>query len=148
MTTITTTLEIERPPAEVFDVVTDTVSWLAISPMLLEIQPRGRIAAGTRGTMVRKQGRRRVQGSWEVVELTPLSRLVMDGGEPGVATHEVMELQELPGGRTRFTSTMTFRPRGLRMRLFLPLLAPVIRRSVRSDYGRLKAHIEAQAPGS
>lgn len=148
MATIITTLEIERPPAEVFDVATDTDNWLAISPMLLDIQPRGRITAGTKGTMVRKQGRRRVEGRWEVAELTPGRRLVMDGGEAGVTTHEVMELEELPGGRTRFTSTMTFRPLGLRMRLLLPLLTPVIRRSVRSDYTRLKAHIETQVPGS
>lgn len=148
MTTIITTLEIERPSAEVFDVATDTGNWLAISPMLLDIQPRGRIAAGTKGTMVRRQGRRRVEGRWEIEELTQGRRLVMNGGETGVATHEVMELQELPGGRTRFTSTMTFRPLGLRMRLLLPLLAPMIRRSVRSDYTRLKAHIEAQVPGS
>jgi hypothetical protein len=145
VTTVTTTLEIDRPASEVFEAATDTSNWLAISPGLLDIQPRGRIAIGTKGTMVRKQGRRRVEGTWEVAGLTPGSRIVMRGGEPGIATHEEIGFAELPGGKTRLTSTMTFEPQRLQTRLLLPLLGPVIRRSVRRDYARLKAHLEGGA---
>ncbi len=148
MPTIRTALEIDRPTQSVFDAATDTNTWLAISPELLDIQPRGRIAAGTKGTMVRKQGRRRVEGSWEVAELTPGRRLVMNGSDPGTAVHEEIAFEELPGGRTRLTSAMTMRPQSTGMRLLLPLLSPVIGRSVRRQYAALKAHVEGQRPST
>ncbi|MFN8187207.1 MAG: SRPBCC family protein [Gaiellales bacterium] len=146
MTVVTTTVEIARPPEAVFDAMTDTDVWLAISPELVAVEPRGRITQGATGTMTRKQGRKTVTGTWEIVELTPGQGMAMRGRDPGSEMSERVALEPLGDGRTRMTSTAEFRATSGAMRVLLPLMTPWIRRSFRRNYVALKAHVEAQAP--
>ena len=57
MAVVVTKLEIARPPEEVFGLAVDTSVWLAISPELRDIEPRGPISQGTRGRMMPAAGR-------------------------------------------------------------------------------------------
>lgn len=142
MPIVRTVVEIARPPEEVLDAMVDTDVWLAISPELVAVEPRGRVAQGMKGTMTRKQGRKRIEGAWEIVELAPGQTMVMRGTEPGTEFRERVDLEPLEDGCTRMTSTAEFGATSLPMRLLLPVMAPAIRRSFRRQYEALKNHVE------
>lgn len=93
---VTTTLSIAKSPQEVFDFIADTDNWLKIG--VLDVQPRGRLALGTEGWHLRKQGRGKARSTWRVTEFEPGRKLTMLAHGGGMEIRDETRLEASPRG--------------------------------------------------
>lgn len=141
-------VEIDRPPQEVWPYLTDAdklkqwVSWLSeVRDETPEIQGPGKKVVWIMDDPNMKQ---KVEIHGEIVAEEPLRmssvKLSSELGFDGLATWRLTDL----GGRTRFDSESSFRYRQWIPRLFEPLITPQARKKMQADAAKLKSVIEAQ----
>jgi uncharacterized protein YndB with AHSA1/START domain len=134
---------IARPPADVFDVVTDLGRLREWQPMVVEVEQldAGPLRTGTRLREVREVRGRRLEQTVEVAAHEPGRRFglrVLGGPLPVDG-----DLRFEPDGTgTRLRLLATVRPRGAQ-RLLAPLLRVGLRREFRKQYAALREMVEA-----
>lgn len=106
MATIEHTVEIDRPPADVWAVLEDVrrLPELSRSTVSVSDAPERLTAPGDRFRQVVKAVGKRFDSEWEVLELVPERRLVIEGSVGYGVTYRLLEsIEPLDGGaRTRF----------------------------------------------
>ena len=134
-------VEIARPPEEVFSFVTDTANYPRWQPSLVEIRPvtRGPLRVGSEATEVRRFLGREVETTWRCVEHEPTTRTAIESDEGPVPFRGTFVL-EPEGAGTRFTWTVE--TRGAAARVGGPLVGRATRRELEENTARLKELLE------
>lgn len=88
---------------------------------------------------------RRLEYTYEIVELVPEQRLVMRTSKGPFPMETSYTWEPMDGVRTRMTLRNRGRPSGFSA-LMTPMLSFMMRRANRKDLARLQEIIEAQAP--
>jgi uncharacterized protein YndB with AHSA1/START domain len=143
---ITEQIVIDRPPSEVWEVVTDLSTHPRWRPAVVELRPLsdGPLAVGTRVREVLRFGGRRIELADEVTALEP-ERLFGMRGEWKSASFE-LELRLAPADDgTSVTFDWTLAPRTLLMRVAMPFLGWTMRRSTVEELAGLKEYVERGA---
>ena len=140
-------VEINRPPQEVFDYVANRENLPEWSTPILEVrkQTQGPLAEeGARYTTVAKFFGRRVETPFEVTVHDP-SRRHTDTSRGGPFSQEYTHIfEEVEGGRTRSTGVSDGEPPRGFFKLAGPLLEMASRRQLKADLETLKDLLEAQ----
>jgi hypothetical protein len=125
MQTITVATEIAAPPSVVWDVLTDTDALAEWNPFLTSLT--GALAVGSRlRVRIEPPGGKAMTFKPRVLVVEPERRLEWLGrvGVPGILDgRHRFELEELPGGRSRFAHSETFSG------VLVPLLGTTLRRT-------------------
>ena len=87
---------------------------------------------------------RRIESSFVVTALEPGRSITIDSVQSTFPIRVTRSVEPLGDARCRASATVEGGPGGV-MRLFSPLMKPIAQRSVRGDYARLRALLEAQA---
>jgi carbon monoxide dehydrogenase subunit G len=134
-------VEIARPPDEVFSFVTDTANYPRWQPSLVEIRPvtRGPLRLGSEAVEVRRFLGREVETSWRCVEHEPSARTAIEA-EDGPVPFRGTFVLESHGEGTRFTWTVE--TRGAAARMGGPLVGRATRRELQENTTRLKELLE------
>jgi hypothetical protein len=148
MTTIVDSIEIARPPEDVFAYATDFARFPEWQEGVVAARPEGDAprAVGSRAVVTRRVGPRELQRTEEITELNaPRTWTVRGVGGPAVAIARGT-IEPLEGGeRSHVTIALEFEGRGIG-RLLVPL---VIRRQARKQLPRnaqqLKERLERRA---
>lgn len=112
MATIEQSVEIERPVADVWAVLEDVrrLPELSRSTVSVSDAPERLTAPGQRFRQVVKAVGTRFDSEWEVLELEPERRLVIEGSVGYGVTYRLREtLEPLGAGRTRFGVCIEYR---------------------------------------
>ena len=141
MATYEHTLEIERPPAQVFAFVTEPTNYPRWQPSLVEVRPHlpGPLRVGSEATEVRRLLGREVQTTWRCVEHKPVTRSVIESDEGPVPFRGTFILAPSDAG-TRFTWRVE--TRGTASRLGGAVVGVATRRELAANSARLKALLE------
>jgi carbon monoxide dehydrogenase subunit G len=141
MATYEHTVEIERPPDEVFAFVTDPANYPRWQPSLVEVTPhaRGPLRVGSEATEVRRFLGREMETTWTCVEHEPVRRSAIESADGPVPFRGTFQLE--PHGRgTRFTWTVE--TWGAASRLGGPLVGRATKRELEANASRLKELLE------
>ena len=111
----------------------DSVDWQTPPPA----------AVGSKMTFVARFLGRRLEYTYEVVELVPAERLVMRTAQGPFPMETTYTWRHAGQGSTRMTLRHRGEPAGF-TRVMAPFMAPAIRRANRKDLARLKALLEAR----
>jgi uncharacterized protein YndB with AHSA1/START domain len=148
MAPIVESIEISRPPEDVFSYVTDPSRLPEWQESVVSVRQEGDAppAVGTRVVVTRRVGRREMQMRGELTELTPPSSWAMrgvDGPVRGIVNGTIESLGD--GDRSRVTIALDFEGHGIG-KLLVPL---VVRRQARAEMPRnqqkLKERLETRA---
>lgn len=139
MIQITERILIDRPPRDVWAVITDLESHPSWRPALREFRQvsDGPLRVGTRIHEVLSWRGREITLADEVTALEPERRLGIRGGWKA-AEFELDLLLEPRGGGTTVTFDWTLEPKSLLMRLAAPLLRGTFERSTVEELEGLK----------
>lgn len=104
-------VEIDRPVADVWAVLEDVRRLPELSPSTVEVDAPERLErAGQTFAQTVALGGRRFTSRWEVLEVEPGRRLVIEGSVlPGTRYRMTEVLEALGPDRTRFTLTMAYK---------------------------------------
>lgn len=145
MTAITGTIEIARPPQEVFDYVTDLArqgEWQE-GVVSVEVETEGPTRVGTKATVTRHVPGGTRSFPFEMTEHDPPRRSSFQVTDGPVRPHGSTTLTALDSGtRTRVDFEMEFVGHGLGV-LVLPLVRRDAQREVPKDLGALKERLES-----
>lgn len=135
------TVQIARPPGEVFAFVTEPVNYPRWQPSLVEVHPHGTgpLRIGREVTEVRRFLGRVMETTWICTEHRPSLRSVIESEEGPVPFRGTWEL-EPAGGATRFTWRLE--AGGLAARAAGSLVAHATRRELAANTLRLKELLE------
>jgi carbon monoxide dehydrogenase subunit G len=135
------TVEIRRPPEEVFAFVTDPAAYPSWQPSLVSVEPHrpGPLRLGSEATEVRRFLGRELQTTWTCVEHEPFSRSAIESEDGPVPFRGIFQLEPSRAG-TRFTWTVELS--GPAARLAGPLAGRATRRELEANSARLKRLLE------
>jgi hypothetical protein len=138
------TVEIRRPPEEVFAFVTDPSGYPRWQPSLLSVEPDtpGPLQLGSEATEVRRFLGRELETTWTCVEHRPCTRTAIECADGPVPFRGTFELEASRAG-TRFTWIVELS--GPAARLAGPLAGRATRRELAANAGHLKRLLEAEA---
>jgi uncharacterized protein YndB with AHSA1/START domain len=141
MATYEHTVEIGRPPEEVFAFVTEPANYPRWQPSLVEIKPhgRGKLSVGSEATEIRRFLGREIETTWTCVEHEPVRRSAIETDDGPVPFRGTFVLEPGDNG-TRFTWIVE--TRGAAARLGGPLVARATKRELEANTRRLKAILE------
>jgi carbon monoxide dehydrogenase subunit G len=141
MATYMHTVDIARPPEDVFDFITDPANYERWQPSLVEIRPhrRGPLRVGVEATEVRRFLGREMETTWTCVEHEPVRRSAIECDDGPVPFRGTFEL-EAAGAGTRFTWIVE--TRGAAARLGGPLVGVATKRELEANSKRLKKVLE------
>jgi uncharacterized membrane protein len=136
-------IEIERPPADVFAFLAEPGNLPRWQPAVAEVtvDPPGQLAEGSRLTEKRTFLGNHVRSTLEVTRLEPHRRLDL-GTVDGPVRLRVSHRLEASGDGTRLTLIGEGEPGGA-LRLAGPLLGRAVNRQARDDLRRLKRLLES-----
>lgn len=143
---VETEIEINRSRADVAAYASDpdnATSWYE-KITSVDWHSRRPVAVGSRIAFVAHFLGRRLAYTYEVKELIPGERFVMDTAEGPFPMETTYTWQDIPSGGTAMTLRNRGRPAGFSI-LLAPLLASSIRRANRKDLRRLKTILESPA---
>ena len=141
MIRIELTVEIARPPEEIFEILSDIERLSEWQTSAVEAHTEGPLAEGSRVTEKRRLLGREVDTELEVVAYEPPRRLTLRSlGGPVKFTvdHELIA----HGGGTQLRFLAEAQPGGL-LRLTEPVLARTAEQEFHRDFDRLKALLES-----
>jgi uncharacterized protein YndB with AHSA1/START domain len=143
MSTHAYSVEIGRPPEEVFAFLTDPAAYPRWQPSLVSVEPHrpGPLRLGSEATEVRRFLGREMETTWTCVEHEPCTRTAIECPDGPVPFRGTFEL-EAAGGGTLFTWTVE--TWGAAARLGGPLAALATKRELAANAGRLKQLLEEE----
>jgi uncharacterized membrane protein len=148
MAALTQSIEISRPPEEVFgylDQLTRHGEWQD-QIVSVQLQTEGPTRLGTRALETRKMGRREQKMTYEIVEHDPPRSFAFRGLDGPLRPVGGGRVEPLDGGaRSRVTVELDLEPHGLLGRLLRPLALSQARKQVPKDQHRLKERLESGA---
>lgn len=142
MLRIDVTLEIARPPAEVFAALTDLDRIPEWQESALESRCDGPLREGARIFERRRAMGRELENELEVTRLEPGRRLTVEavhGPVPFTVDHQLVEED---GGGSTFLHVIAEGNPGSFMKLAKPMLKRHAERELRGDFARLKEQLE------
>ena len=142
MLTFRATTTIDRPAAEVWAVLADydrDPDWRK-GVETMAPSTRGPAVVGTTTDEVLHLGGRTYRNHGEVIRVEPGRRLEWRTLE-GADANGSRTVTPVPGGRSEVELYLEVRPHGVE-RLLRPVLAPMLRKGLHEDLGRLKAALE------
>jgi uncharacterized protein YndB with AHSA1/START domain len=138
-------IDVDRPPSDVFAYLTDAESLPQWQSSAVEAHWEGEKARGAHVKEVRKFLGRRMESDLEVTEYEPDRRFalkVLSGPVPFSVQHTL----EPRNGGTRLTFVGEGEPGGF-FKLAEPIVARTAERQFKSDFETLKDVLEARNPG-
>jgi carbon monoxide dehydrogenase subunit G len=144
MATFAHTIEIERPPEEVFAFVSEPSLYPRWQPSLVRVEPHtgGPLRLGSEATEVRRFLGRELETTWTCVEYQPCKRSAIECADGLVPFRGTFTLEPCVTG-TRFTWTVELS--GPAARLGGPLVGRTTRSELRANSSALKALLEEGA---
>jgi uncharacterized protein YndB with AHSA1/START domain len=142
---INETIEIGRPPHDVFAYVSDMARHPEWQDKLLTatVETEGPMRVGTRVRQTRRLGRGTRTFTLEVTEHDPPNRLAFQGIDGPVRPRGRITLEPLDDGqRTRYSAQLDFEGQGLGL-LLTPLVRRDARRQLPESLQQLKRKLEA-----
>ncbi|MEP6753732.1 MAG: SRPBCC family protein [Candidatus Dormiibacterota bacterium] len=140
---VVTETVIGRPRSEVFVYVSDPANapeWYAnIDSVEWKTQPP--VALGSQMNFVARFLGRRLEYTYEIVELVPGERLVMRTAQGPLAMETTYAWEDAEPGKTRMTLRNRGEPRGFAA-ITAPVMAGAMRRANTKDLARLKQILE------
>jgi uncharacterized protein YndB with AHSA1/START domain len=147
MAAIVDSIEISRRPEDIFSYVTDPSHFPAWQESVVSVGPEShaQLTVGSKTTVVRRVGPRKMLTTEEVVELhPPTTWSVRSVGGPLVAI-ATGTIQPLDGGqRSRVTVAFEFEAHGIGKLLLSLVIRPQVRRQLPRNEQRLKDVLERQ----
>jgi uncharacterized membrane protein len=143
---VATTIEIDRPRSEVAAYAADpdhATAWYENIAAVEWRSPRP-LAVGSKVAFTAEFLGRRLEYTYEIVELEVGERLVMRTAEGPFPMETTYTWKDAPAGGTTMTLRNRGRPAGFG-RLAAPMLAAAMRRANRKDLARLKRILEADS---
>ena len=144
MTALEYTVEIARPPEEVFAYLTDDLTrhseWQE-NVARIRVEPEGRAKPGSKVVISRRIGRSERTFVSEITEVDPPRSYAFRGIAGPVRPIGKDTVEPISGPRSRVTSRLDFEGHGLG-KLLLPLVRRQARKELRRDYERLKERLE------
>ena len=138
---IESTLDLRRPPDEVFDYLADTRSFKEVDAALIEFEPQGKLEAGMTGRFLHRRNGLPVRSTWQVIELAAPRRLSVEIRGMGYGMTEEADLEATPTGtRVRFVDRGW--PTSLAGRVMVALSGGIVRRDLRARAERLRNVLE------
>jgi uncharacterized protein YndB with AHSA1/START domain len=138
---IESTLEITRPPDEVFDYLADTRSFKEVDAALVEFEPQGKLERGMTGRFLHRRSGLPARSTWQVIELDAPRHLSVELRGMGYGLTEEADLESTPSG-TRVRFVVRVWPTSLAGRAMVALSRGIIRRDLRARADRLKVVLE------
>lgn len=148
MAPITHSIEIARPPEDVFayvDQLDRHGEWQS-TIISSKLETEGPTRVGSRATDTRKVPGRTQDVTYEITEHDPPRQStfrVLDGPIRAVGTISLEPVGD--GSRSRLTFTVEFRGQGLAGRVLLPVARTQARKQIPKDQAKLKALLESGA---
>ena len=140
MARISTTIEIERPVAEVFEYLTDLRNAKDWSTEVVDVSYHGELAHGTTGSDTRTMGRKELVMPWRVTTFDEPSRVTLSYEQP-FPFDATFSFEPTDRG-TRVTCVTDLHPRGW-WRLLGPVMAWEGRKADRVQFAKVKAILES-----
>lgn len=146
MTALVSTIDIARPPDEVFAYVTDPTrfsEWQkdVVSVRLLEDQPPG---VGSRFATTRQIGRARRTMTQEITHVAPNRSWAASSVGGSVRAGGKIDIEPTDDGRnSRVTITLSFQGRGIGRLIVALFIVPQARKGSPYSYRNLKQRLEA-----
>lgn len=137
---------VERPPEDVWAVVSDLDTHTEWRPSLREFRQvsDGSLGVGSQIREVLEWRGREIVIDDRVVAFDPPRRLALTGGW-NAADFDVDFTLEPTAEGTRVTMDWPLRPKSLLLKLVAPFLGRAMRRATREELELLKAHVERRA---
>ena len=136
---------INRPVEDVFSYITNfenNPKWQSgmVSCTFTTEPP---VDEGSRYTQVAQFMGRTIESKFLVTRFIPNERIEFETTESTFPIQIVRSVKPLENGITQVDAIISGQPGGL-MKLFSPLVQPMMRRSIEADYARLKALLEQE----
>jgi carbon monoxide dehydrogenase subunit G len=144
MAHVTCTVDIDRPPSEVFPFVTDPSRFGEWQRGVLSGRVAGEPAVGSTCTMTRKIGGAARQSTSQITEYEPPVRWAIRGVDGSIRAHVIVQVEPLEDARSRVTIDLQFSSHGLG-KLMAPMVVSRARKEVPVSCQNLKGLLE-QAP--
>lgn len=139
MIEVSDSVVIAREPADAFDVAADPERQLEWDPQTLSVEKLTPGPLG-RGARYRVEVKRLGVVEYEFPEFDRPVRFAHRGPVKVGEMYHTFELEPVPGG-TRLTQAIRAEPRGIG-RLLRPVMAPMLRKLLRTLNAELKEHLE------
>lgn len=146
-----TSIEINRPPAQVWTHFTRIEKLKAWIPYMTEIRLESgdEVKTGSVLHMKAVMGDEVTRADEQVLSFEPARRLelkisTLPGDPQGFDERAVFTLEDLGGGRTRVHGTADSRYFGAMVELLEPIITRSAQQSMEADFARLKANVEAE----
>jgi uncharacterized protein YndB with AHSA1/START domain len=142
---IVTTIEIDRPPGEVFPYVTDPSRFNEWQPSAVSGETKGAAAVGSTCTVTRKVGGMNRTSTSEIIELEPPTRWAIRGLDGPVRADVSVLIEPTDEGRhSRLTVRFDMAGHGLG-KLIAPMVIGQVRKEVPTSCSNLKRNLEASS---
>jgi carbon monoxide dehydrogenase subunit G len=135
------TVDIDRPPSEVFPFVTDPSRFGEWQRGVLSGRVAGEPAVGSTCTMTRKIGGAARQSTSQITEYEPPVRWAIRGVDGSIRAHVIVEVEPLEDDRSRVTIDLRFSSHGLG-KLMAPMVVSRARKEVPVSCQNLKGLLE------
>jgi carbon monoxide dehydrogenase subunit G len=142
MAHVTCTVDIDRPPSEVFPFVTDPSRFGEWQRGVLSGEVAGEPAVGTTCTMTRKIGGAARASTSQITEYEPPVRWAIRGIDGSIRAHVIVQVEALEATRSRVTIDLQLSGHGLG-KLMAPMVVSRARKEVPVSCQNLKGLLEA-----
>jgi carbon monoxide dehydrogenase subunit G len=141
MAHVTCTVDIDRPPSDVFPFVTDPSRFGEWQRGVLSGRVAGEPAVGSTCTMTRKIGGAARLSTSQITEYEPPVRWAIRGIDGSIRAHVIVEVEPLEDDRSRVTIDLRFSSHGLG-KLMAPMVISRARKEVPVSCQNLKGLLE------
>jgi carbon monoxide dehydrogenase subunit G len=141
MAHVSCSVDIDRPPSEVFPFVTDPSRFGEWQRGVLSGQVAGEPAVGATCTMTRKIGGAARESTSQITEYEPPVRWAIRGTDGSIRAHVIVQVEALDGARSRVTVDLHFSGHGLG-KLMAPMVISRARKEVPVSCQNLKGLLE------
>jgi len=144
MPPIVSTIEVARPPDEVFSYVTDPTRFAEWQDDVVDVRMAGSPGVGTRFTTTRRIGRAERTMTQEITEVVTPRTWTAHGVDGPIRPHATVTVEPLDNGaRSRVTFALDFEGHGIGVPL-MPLVRRQARKGAPMSYRNLKELLEGR----
>ena len=138
-------VDILRPVEDVFAFLSDPTNSLKWETGVteMELTTEGPLALGSKGRRVETNAGRD-EGTWEITKHVENESLAMTFESQKFTGSGGYDLEAIDGG-TRLEYWFIGNPRKLLLKIFVPLMKPMIHRQVNKNFAKLKSILESSA---